>query len=346
MSIVGARPQFVKLAPIAQALTDRNAEHIIVHTGQHYDQKLSASIFSDLGIPAPNYNLSIGSGAHGAQTGRMLESIENCLDQVGPDKVLVYGDTNSTVAGALAASKQHIYVAHLEAGLRSNNRRMPEEINRIATDHISDLCLAPTENAMRILASEGLSSRAVLVGDVMADVCLNTHAAVLRSRPSLPFDATDSFGVATIHRAENTDSECRLSEIIHQLSSLPIPVILPAHPRLISKAQTHDIDINVGNIHLVDPLTYSELIYAVAGASFIVTDSGGLQKEAMLLGAKCTTVRPETEWPETLENDMNQLVEPHEIRASAIRPDPRRPESTPFGTGNASTLVADILVRP
>lgn len=344
VSIVGARPQFIKLAPVARALEARGAEHIVIHTGQHYDEGMSDSIFSDLNIKAADYNLEVGSASHGAQTGRMLQLIEDKLSSIAPDRVLVYGDTNSTVAGSLAAVKLHFYVAHLEAGLRSNNRRMPEEINRVATDHISDLCLAPTAAAMSILAEEGLSSRAILVGDVMADVCLSTLASVAVRPPDLPFEDGVSYGIATIHRAENTDDPHRLFDIISQLSALSAPVVIPAHPRLAAKAFEHGISLERENLVLVPPLNYSQMVYAVSRADFLVTDSGGLQKEAMVIGTPCTTVRPETEWPETQENGMNILVEPRDIVSTVDRKPPIPPVSAPFGRGDAAERVADVLL--
>lgn len=345
VSVVGARPQFVKLAPIHRELSSYDCEHIVLHTGQHYDAGMSQNIFADLGIPAPDVNLQVGSGTHGEQTGRMIAQIESALQNIKPDKVLVYGDTNSTVAGALAAAKLQIFVAHLEAGLRSNNRRMPEEINRCATDHIADLCLAPTENALAILRNEGLGSRSVLVGDVMADVCIETMRSVVADPPSLPVVVPPEFAVATIHRAENTDDADRLNEIMEGLARLPVPVVLPGHPRLVNKLAESAKTIADYGIIEIPPLTYSDLVYAVTRSSFVVTDSGGLQKEAFLLNRVCSTVRPETEWPETFAGGMNRLVKPSEIPLYAVREAAVPAGTFPFGRGDAASHVAAELLR-
>src|SRR5690554_2751980 len=244
LSVVGARPQFVKLAPIAKATVGR-AEHIVVHTGQHYDELMSDVFFRDLGIPAPDVNLEVGSGQHGAQTGAMLAGLEPVLEKYRPDWVLVYGDTNSTLAAAVAAVKMHIPVAHLEAGLRSFNRRMPEEHNRVLTDHASDLLLAPTEVAMQHLATEGLAEKSVLVGDVMTDVLYTVRDRVLAEGLGAPEGfAQGNYYVATIHRPDNTDDPARLGSIVSALSQLDAPVALLAHPRLKALATQHGIDLN------------------------------------------------------------------------------------------------------
>ena len=246
LSVVGARPQFVKLGPIARAFTKAgNIEHIIVHTGQHYDAAMSDVFFADLSIPAPDVHLGVGSGSHGAQTGAMLSALDAVLDEHQPDWTLVYGDTNSTIAAALAAVKLHLPVAHLEAGLRSFNRRMPEEHNRVLTDHAADLLLAPTEVAMGHLANEGLADRAVNVGDVMADVCFRTREAVKDSPAELPngVNPMAPYVIATIHRPDNTDEEARLREIVAVLRDLSTPVVLLAHPRLVARASAFGIDL-------------------------------------------------------------------------------------------------------
>src|SRR5919202_604045 len=244
VSVVGARPQFVKLGPVAAALREAGSEHVIVHTGQHYDDRLSEVFFADLDIPAPAVHLGIGSGSHGVQTGSMLSALDGVLDAQRPDWVLVYGDTNSTLAGALAAVKLHLPVAHLEAGLRSFNRAMPEEHNRVLTDHASDLLLAPTHVAVGHLAAEGLADRAVLVGDVMTDVCLRVRDAVLAAAPPRPAELPPDgdYLVATIHRAENTDDPSRLARIVGALAALPLPVLLLAHPRLVARAARAGVD--------------------------------------------------------------------------------------------------------
>jgi len=356
LSVVGARPQFVKLGPVAAALHDAGHEHVIVHTGQHYDDRLSDVFFSDLGIPAPAVHLGIGSGSHGVQTGAMLSALDGVLEAQRPDWVLVYGDTNSTLAGALAAVKLHLPVAHLEAGLRSFNRLMPEEHNRVLTDHACDLLLAPTEVAVRHLAAEGLAARTVLVGDVMTDVCLRVRDAVLAGPPPRPAelaahpDGNGDYLVATIHRAENTDDPARLARIVGALAGLPLPVLLLAHPRLVARAAQAGVDLRAGALLTTRPLPYPQTVAAVLGSAGVVTDSGGLQKEAFLLGVPCTTVRTETEWTETLDAGWNVLGGADDVLADeagfaalVLRPRPAAPRGTPFGDGKAAQRVTDAL---
>ncbi|MYR97091.1 MULTISPECIES: non-hydrolyzing UDP-N-acetylglucosamine 2-epimerase [unclassified Streptomyces] len=354
LSVVGARPQLVKLAPIAAAFADTSHQHVIVHTGQHYDADLSDVFFDGLGIPAPDVHLGVGSGSHGVQTGAVLAAMDKVLEDERPDWVLVYGDTNSTVAGALSAVKMHLPVAHLEAGLRSFNRRMPEEHNRVLTDHCADLLLAPTEEAMRHLANEGLADRSRLAGDVMVDICLRIRDAVTAGEhpaPALPegIDPTAPFLLATLHRPDNTDDPERLAAILASLAALPVPVALLAHPRLVARAEEHGIKLEQGNLHVGRPLPYAGLVAAVLASSGVVTDSGGLQKEAFLLDRSCTTVRPETEWVETLEGGWNVLVpDPHELPAAewaalATRPAPDAPRGTPYGEGTAAVRVVQLM---
>ena len=345
LSVVGARPQFVKLAPIASALAGR-AEHVIVHTGQHYDELMSDVFFRDLGIPAPDLNLEVGSGAHGAQTGAMLAGLEQAFERFSPDWVLVYGDTNSTVAAALAAVKIHLPVAHLEAGLRSFNRRMPEEHNRVLTDHAADLLLAPTATAMAHLATEGLSDRSVLVGDVMTDVLFSVRDRVTADGTGAPEGMTaGGYYVATIHRPDNTDDPSRLRAIVAALASLDAPVLLLAHPRLRALAATHGIALDAGAVRAVEPLAYPALVAAVAHSRGVVTDSGGLQKEAFLLRVPATTIRPETEWVETVDLGWNVLANDVSTLAAAVqRPVPTATDDAPYGDGHAATRVADALL--
>ncbi|MGC4820189.1 non-hydrolyzing UDP-N-acetylglucosamine 2-epimerase [Micromonospora sp. DT63] len=355
VSIVGARPQLVKLAPIAAAFAAEGCEHVIVHTGQHYNADLSDVFFSGLGIPDPDVHLGIGSGSHGVQTGRTLAALDPVLAAERPDWVLVYGDTNSTLAGTLSAVKQHLPVAHLEAGLRSFNRRMPEEHNRVLTDHAADLLLAPTEEAMRHLASEGLAPRSALVGDVMVDVCLRVRDDVTRAsqpRPPLPdgIDPQQPYLLATLHRAENTDDPQRLAALLDALADLPVPVALLAHPRLVARAEEHGLKLSRGALHAGRPLPYGAMVAAVLGSVGVVTDSGGLQKEAYLLDRPCTTLRTETEWVETLEGGWNALVpDPRELGAqwatTATRPAPQARRGTPYGDGRAAHRVAETLRR-
>lgn len=348
VSVVGARPQFVKLGPIDHAMRRHDdVEHIIVHTGQHYDPALSDVFFEDLGIHAPDAHLGVGSGSHGAQTGAMLAKLDEVLDGIRPDWTLVYGDTNSTVAAALAAVKLHLPVAHLEAGLRSFNRRMPEEHNRVMTDHAADVLLAPTQVAMQHLADEGLSSRSVLVGDVMTDVCLATRDAVKDNPVVLPdgVDPQQPWVLATMHRADNTDDPQRLKAIVKALDSAGRPVVLLAHPRLRAKCAEFGIDLeHHTNLHTTAPLGYPEMVRAVMAAESVLTDSGGLQKEAFLLGTPCTTVRTETEWVETLADGWNVLHPETDGLAEAVtRPRPTAARSAPYGDGHAAERVVEVL---
>ncbi|MBH0008753.1 non-hydrolyzing UDP-N-acetylglucosamine 2-epimerase [Salinibacterium sp. SWN1162] len=348
MSVVGARPQFVKLAPIAHAITAAGHEHVIVHTGQHYDPMLSDVFFRDLKIPTPDAHLGVGSGSHGVQTGAILAQMDEVLERFQPDCVLVYGDTNSTLAAAVSAVKLHFPVAHLEAGLRSFNRSMPEEHNRVLTDHAADLCLAPTEVAMKHLATEGLTSTAVLVGDVMTDVLFQVRDSVLAGgtqNPLADIDAPNGYYVATIHRAENTNDPERLREVVAALGAADKPVVLLAHPRVRAKAEEHGISLDEGALISRDPLSYPELIAAVLDSAGVVTDSGGLQKEAFLLRIPCTTVRHETEWVETIELGWNVLANStDEITAALTRPAPDATEAAPYGDGDAATRAVQAIV--
>nr|WP_275436565.1 UDP-N-acetylglucosamine 2-epimerase (non-hydrolyzing) [Helcobacillus sp. ACRRO] len=347
MSVVGARPQFVKLAAVAQAASkSADVEHLIVHTGQHYDEAMSDAFFDLLHIPAPDVNLHVGSGSHGRQTGAMLAAMDAVLEEHQPDWVLVYGDTNSTLAGTLSAVKMHIPVAHLEAGLRSFNRRMPEEHNRVMTDHAADLLLAPTEVAREHLTSEGLAERTVVVGDVMTDVCLTVADSVKGNELRLPkvIDPAQPFAVATLHRADTTDDPDYLRSVIAELQKLDIPVALFAHPRLKAKAADAGIELQGGSLHVEEPLAYPDLMNALQHAAAVITDSGGLQKEAYLLGAPCTTLRTETEWVETLRDDWNVLApKPEQIRDAVMRPRPTAERPDYYGDGHASEQVIAAL---
>ncbi len=348
LSIVGARPQFVKLAPIAAALEAGGHDHVIVHTGQHYDALMSDVFFADLQIPAPDVHLGVGSGSHGVQTGSILAAMDAVIDEHSPDWVLVYGDTNSTLAGALSAVKLHFPLAHLEAGLRSFNRRMPEEHNRVLTDHAADLCLAPTDVAMEHLAAEGLQARSVLVGDVMTDVCFRVRDAMADQAPEVPagVDPDGPYLVSTIHRADNTDDPKRLRAIIGALAGLSTPVVLLAHPRLVARASEFGIDLAAGALHTTAPLPYPQMVRAVQRARGVVTDSGGLQKEAFLLGTPCTTLRTETEWTETLENGWNILdADLTQVAAVADRDAPTEAQGTPYGDGKAALAAVAALAE-
>jgi len=343
LSIVGARPKFIKCAPVSAALRQGHQE-VLVHTGQHYDANMSDVFFRDLGIPAPDYHLGIGSGSQGEQTGRMLAAIEEVILKEEPDMVLVYGDTNSTLAGALAAAKVHVPVAHVEAGLRSFDRRMPEEINRVLTDHCSDLLLCPTETAVENLQREGITAGVHLTGDVMVDALLQ-HAEVARASPILADLGLDQYRLATVHRAENTDDPARLTAIIRALGDLG-DVVLPCHPR------TEKMLKNAGlyeeakrRIGLIPPVGYLEMLALESGAKTILTDSGGVQKEAYVLGVPCITMRETTEWVETVEDGWNVLVgsDCDAIVRAARTFAPERERSDVFGKGEAARAIARVI---
>lgn len=346
LSVVGARPQFVKLAPVAAALATMSVEHVVVHTGQHYDQNMSQSFFDTLAIPDPDVNLEVGSASHAEQTGAMLAALGPVLEQHRPDWVLVYGDTNSTLAAAIAATKLHLPLAHLEAGLRSFNRRMPEEHNRVLTDHSADLCLAPTQVAVDHLRREGLADRTALVGDVMTDVLLRVAAAVREDPVDSPIPTGGPpFVLATIHRPDNTDDRERLAVIVDSLAGMDRAVYLAAHPRLVAYADRYNITLDSGSITTVPPLAYPRLVQALGHATHVVTDSGGLQKEAFLMGVPTTTVRPETEWVETLAGGWNVLTpDPTDIPSSVTRPRPTTKRDAPYGAGDAAVRAAQTLI--
>jgi UDP-N-acetylglucosamine 2-epimerase len=308
-TVLGARPQFIKAAPVSRALRVTHAERII-HTGQHYDPLMSAVFFEELNIPAPDVTLHVGSASHGAQTGRMLEAIELDLVAQRPDAVMVYGDTNSTLAGALAAAKLGIPLIHIEAGLRSFVRDMPDEINRVVTDRLSTLCCCPSELAREHLAREGIVNGVEVVGDVMQDALLET---VTRTRDDVVRLATwgvtsGDYVLATVHRAANTDDPARLSAIVTALGSLARPVLWPMHPRTLRVMDERALTVP-DNVRVVEPLGYLDFVSALSHAAVAVTDSGGLQKEAYWLGIPCVTLRGETEWTETVASGWNVLVD-------------------------------------
>lgn len=347
LSVVGARPQFVKLAPVHQAVLDAGYEHVIVHTGQHYDRNMSEVFFEELSIPMPNINLGVGSGSHGVQTAAMLTALEDVILKLHPDWLVVYGDTNSTVAAALAAVKIGVSVAHVEAGLRSSNRAMPEEHNRVITDHCADLLLAPTHVAMGHLEREGLAARSRLVGDVMVDVFRATQRSLninFLNRAAVAPGIDGDFLLATVHRQESTDDPDRLGSIIGGLAGLTVPVLLAAHPRLLDKAAAAHIELEQGAIVLREPLSYKEMVAALDLCSGVVTDSGGLQKEAFLAERLCTTLRAETEWVETTASGWNALVtDLDELPAVVSRPTPSAAAGEPYGDGNAGTRIVAAL---
>jgi UDP-GlcNAc3NAcA epimerase len=367
VSIVGARPQFIKIAPLTRSFERYNScggepiEHIIVHTGQHYDGGMSDIFFADLGIPCAAFNLGVGSGRHGSQTGQMLDRVEQVLLGICPDMVVSYGDTNSTIAGALAAAKLHIPVAHVEAGLRSFNRRMPEEINRVVADHVSDLLLAPTPTAMDNLAKEGLAGKAVWSGDIMYDAVLSNRE--LAERKSNILDRLSlvpgSYGLVTVHRAENTDDANRLRGLLtvfNDIAASAVELVFPMHPRTSKLLPAKFPDwVAHPRLHLIGPVGYFDMLRLVRYARMTLTDSGGVQKEAFFLGCPCITLREETEWVETIQGEGNILagVKPDAIRDAVLTWESRFLEGTAdfstsvaasFGDGHAADKVRDALL--
>jgi len=350
VTVVGARPQFIKCAPVSRELRQFAVE-VLIHTGQHYDNNMSGAFFRELDLPLPDYNLGVGSGSHALQSAEMLKGIEAVLVAEQPDAVVVYGDTNSTLAGALAAAKLHIPVAHIEAGLRSFNRRMPEEINRVVTDHVSSLLFCPSETAVANLSREGIRKGVTCVGDVMYDALLHnirsaeTHSMVLTQ---LQVQRKGYF-LATVHRAENTDDPARLRAVLSALEAIGLnqPVVWPMHPRTRDILASHDIEYR-GNsgLRVIDPLPYLDMLLLEQQAIAILTDSGGVQKEAFWLGVPCVTLREESEWVETVQTGWNTLVGTDSARilaAVAERPPSARPEFM-YGTGNsAKAIVSELL---
>jgi UDP-GlcNAc3NAcA epimerase len=340
VTVVGARPQFVKAAAVSKAFARASGvTEVLVHTGQHFDADMSDVFFDELGIPPAAHNLGISGGGHGAMTGRMLEAIEGVLIAEKPDRMLVYGDTNSTVAGALAAAKLHIPVAHVEAGLRSFNRRMPEEINRVVTDHLSDLLFCPTFRSVENLATEGVVKGVHHVGDVMYDVALLARDIASRSsriRETLEL-SEGRYMVATIHRAENTDDPRRLSDVFTYLRerAREHDVVLPLHPR--TKAALRRDGLSTEGLKICSPLGYVDMTWLVAGAAGVMTDSGGLQKEAYFHGKPCVTLRDETEWVETVESGWNRLWKDDLVEKP-------RTDIADYGKGDASEKIVSLLM--
>lgn len=352
LTIVGARPQFIKAAAVSRVLR-RRAHEVLLHTGQHYDYGMSEIFFHELSLPAPDYNLGVGSGNHGAQTGQMLIGIEEILQKEKPDTVLVYGDTNSTIAGALAATKLHIPLAHVEAGLRSFKKTMPEEINRILTDHCSDLLFCPTTTAVTNLAHEGISQGVHHVGDVMYDALLFYTAD--SAKHTTVFDrlslSPGQYFLVTIHRAENTDTPERLTAIIEALCNAPAQVVLPLHPRtraIIDGSPLEETLKKASHVAIIEPVGYMEMLHLEKNARAIVTDSGGIQKEAYLFGVPCITLRDETEWVETIEVGANILAGAEKNRIIEAMADFTLKGKTlpPFyGDGDASEKITELLCK-
>jgi UDP-GlcNAc3NAcA epimerase len=348
-SIVGARPQFVKAGVVSRAIR-AVGEEILVHTGQHYDHELSDVFFEELDVPAPDYNLGVESDTHGRQTARMIAAIEPVVEETDPDVLLLYGDTNSTLAGAIVGSKCDVIVAHVEAGLRSDNREMPEEINRILTDHASDLCFAPSERAVERLRGEGITDGVHWTGDVMYDNVLAVQDR-LADRSSILAElglSANEFVLATVHRQGNTDDRAKLESILDGLATAPLPVVFPAHPRTVDRLQEYDLwERATADFEVVDPLGYLDFVRLLETADRVVTDSGGVQKEAFFLETPCVTLREETEWTETVDCGWNELVgtDVESIR-EALRDDrPREATPNPYGDGQASHQIAEILLE-
>ena len=346
LTVIGARPQFIKAATVSNKLRENGNSEILVHTGQHYDNNMSDIFFEELGIPKPDYNLNIGSSNHGHQTGNMLIALEDIYLKEKPDMVLVYGDTNSTLAGALCASKLLIPVAHVEAGLRSFNMAMPEEQNRILTDHISNLLFAPTGTAVDNLSKENITSGVYNTGDVMYDA-INLFKERAKKVSTIAKDLnldSESYILSTIHRAENTNSIERLTSIINALSSCNKKIILPLHPR--TKKFISEYNLKIGdNVQIIEPVGYLDMISLQENACKIVTDSGGVQKEAYFLKKPCITMRDETEWIETVQNGWNTIVgsDTAKILNAIENFNPTGTPASAFGNGDTSTIITNII---
>ena len=347
LTVIGARPQFIKAAAVSHILRQTNTE-VMVHTGQHYDYLMSDVFFSELEIPKPNHNLKVGSAKHSEQTGEMLIRLEPIFENEKPDCVLVYGDTNSTLAGALVASKLQIPVAHVEAGLRSFNREMPEEINRILTDHISRLLFCPSQQGVDNLKLEGITSGVHVVGDVMYDAVLKYIGLAEKKSDILSTLnlAPASYLLATIHRAANVDDPQRLFDILETLSMTGETVVFPSHPRTLKAIKSAEFSLGK-NIKLVEPVGYLDMLWLEKNARMILTDSGGVQKEAYWLGVPCITLRSETEWVETVQTGWNFVAGVDRTTILSIVKNFSLPTAHPplFGTGNASQQIVQHLMN-
>lgn len=358
VTIVGARPQFIKAAVLSRLIRSEKYsdkfQEILIHSGQHYDQNMSDIFFEEMEIPRPDYNLHVGSGTHGKMTGTMLIKIEEVLLKEKPDFVLVYGDTNSTLAGALTASKLHIPIAHVEAGLRSFWKKMPEEQNRILTDHLSDFLMCPTETAINNLSNEGIKRNVCNVGDIMLDAHqyysdkLSTGKDELLKKIAkdnhLDLKKGDNFYLLTIHRAENTDDPKKLKNIVDALNAIEKRAICPMHPRTLKQLEKFNLKFKP-HIKIIKPVGYLEMLTLQAMCDFIVTDSGGVQKEAFFSNKSCITLREQTEWVETVNNNNNILcgTDKDKITTALISVNQFSPTSNPFGNGNTGELILNIL---
>ncbi len=345
LSVVGTRPEIIQAAPVTRALRGRFRE-VLLHTGQHYDDNMSRIFFADLQLPSPDYDLGVGSGTHGEQTAAVLLGVERAIREVRPDVVVVRGDTNSALGAALAAVKMQVRLAHVEAGTRCFNRSVPEELNRIVADHLSDVLLCPTERAVANLSAEGLSPRACWTGDVTVDSLrlneLRVKSCIARILERFGL-APGRYCFATVHRVSNVEDELALRSIVAALGRLDCPVVLPLHPRTVAATSRLGVPLP-SNVRVSSPQPYVAALALVMAARACITDSGGLQKEAYLLGTPCVTLREETEWPETVEAGWNVLVgsDPDRIvEAVGIRPPANRPMF--FGDGHAAERIVDVL---
>jgi len=345
-TIVGARPQFIKCAPVSREIR-KDFEEVLIHTGQHYDYNMSQAFFAELGIPEPDYNLGIGSGNHGVQTGRMLIELEKVLLKIKPDLVMVYGDTNSTMAGAIVAAKLGTPIAHVEAGLRSFNRQMPEEINRIVTDSLSKYLFVPTQTAVALLAKEGIQKGVYLTGDVMYDAFLYNAQVAEKSDILERLEINSQpYYLTTVHRPQNTDDPTILKALISTLERLNELIIFPIHPRTRNLMKKYNITVKNPDLQLIEPVGYLDMLKLEKHAKVILTDSGGVQKEAYFAGAPCLVLRPETEWVELVEHGWAKLIGndfqriPTEIENFA---DFHRENAMLFGDGHASRKITEIL---
>jgi UDP-N-acetylglucosamine 2-epimerase (non-hydrolysing) len=347
LTVVGARPQFIKAAAVSRELRRRH-EEVLIHTGQHYDEEMSDVFFEELGIPEPDDNLGVGSSSHGAQTAEMLAGLEEQIEAEDPDAVLVYGDTNSTLAAAIAAAKMDTDLAHVEAGLRSYNREMPEEMNRVLTDHAADLLFAPSRRAVANLREESVPGAVHDTGDVMHDAVLWARERAADNAEILAELGVEpgEYVLATVHRASNTDDPDRLAAVLDALAADPREVVLPAHPRTINRMQEYEMyDDAREKLTLVDPVGYLDFVRLQDCADAVATDSGGVQKEAFFLDTPCVTMREETEWRETVEAGWNELVGANEtaIRWALADADPPAEKPRPYGDGDAAARITDLL---
>ncbi len=345
-SVVGARPQFIKAAPVSREIRAHN-EEVLVHTGQHYDENMSDVFFQVLEIPKPDYNLGVGSGSHAVQTAEMMKGLEQVFEKERPDFVLVYGDTNSTIAGALTAAKAGLPLGHVEAGLRSFNRTMPEEVNRVVTDHLSTVVFAPTSTAVENLAREGITRGVHMVGDVMYDVALQM-AQPARERGVLKKHglAAGDYLLATVHRPANADDKETLASIVEALSDCGRTVVFPVHPRTRKNLEAFGLwDALSKRVKVLPPVDYLDFLALLMDAAKVVTDSGGVQKEAYFFGVPCITLRDETEWIETVEDGWNALVgtETEDILHAIEHFNPSGTKSKSFGDGHAAERIASIV---